>query len=326
MTPATLTRDEAGRLMRLATHAAVVAAVVMIALKFYAYLATGSVSLLSTLFDSALDIAASLVNLLAVRHALMPADAEHRFGHGKAEPLAGLVQVAFILGSSLLLLMEVYDHFIHPKPVGSPEIGIGIMALSIAITGSLILLQRYVVKRTGSVAISADSAHYSSDFLVNFSVIAALLISSRFGLWWIDPLFGLLVAIYIAYTAIRIGRRSYDMLMDREMDDAQRQRIIDTVARHPRAISLHDLRTRAAGQDLFIQFHLELPDDISLIEAHRISDAVEADLMTAFPGAEIIIHQDPHAVVERRQDRKARMDQSRPGRSALLDADEKRRR
>lgn len=320
----TTTRAEAGRLMRLASNAAVAAAVVMIALKFYAYLATGSVSLLSTLFDSALDIAASLVNLLAVRHALMPADAEHRFGHGKAEPLAGLVQVAFILGSSLLLLMEVYDHFIHPKPVGSPEIGIGVMVLSILITGALILLQRHVVKRTGSVAISADSAHYSSDFLVNFSVIAALIISSRFGLWWTDPLFGLMVAIYIAYTAIRIGRQSFDMLMDREMDDAQRARIIKIVQQHPRAVNLHDLRTRAAGQDRFIQFHLELADDISLIEAHRISDAVEADLLAAFPGAEIIIHQDPHSVVERRQDLGVRMDEVRPGRSALLAADEER--
>nr|WP_298682212.1 cation diffusion facilitator family transporter [uncultured Dongia sp.] len=318
------TREDAARLMRLATNAAVAAAVIMIGLKFYAYLATGSVSLLSTLFDSALDIAASLVNLLAVRHALMPADAEHRFGHGKAEPLAGLVQVAFILGSSLLLLMEVYDHFRHPKPVENPEIGIGIMVLSIVITGGLILLQRHVVKRTGSIAVSADSAHYSSDFLVNFSVIAALVISAEFGIWWTDPLFGLLVAIYIAYTAIRIGRQSFDMLMDREMSDSERARIMEIVKRHPQALNLHDLRTRAAGQDVFIQFHLELPDDISLMAAHVISDAVEAALQTEFPGAEIIIHQDPHAVVERRQDLRARMDQSRPGRSALLAADEAR--
>jgi len=318
------TREDAARLMRLATNAAVAAAVLMIGLKFYAYLATGSVSLLSTLFDSALDIAASLVNLLAVRHALMPADAEHRFGHGKAEPLAGLMQVAFILGSSLLLLMEVYDHFMRPKPVANPGIGIGIMVLSIVITGGLILLQRHVVKRTGSLAISADSAHYSSDFLVNFSVIAALIISAEFGIWWTDPLFGLLVAIYIAYTAIRIGRQSFDMLMDREMNDTDRARITEIVKRHPQAINLHDLRTRAAGQDVFVQFHLELPDDISLMAAHVISDAVEESLLQEFPGAEIIIHQDPHSVVERREDLRAKMDQSRPGRSALLAQDEKR--
>lgn len=298
----TTTREQAGRLMKLASSAAVAAAVVMIGMKFYAYLATGSVSLLSTLFDSALDIAASLVNLLAVRHALMPPDAEHRFGHGKAEPLAGLVQVAFILGSSLLLVMEVYDHFIHPRPVSNPGTGIGVMVASIVITGALILFQRHVVKRTGSIAISADSAHYSSDFLVNFSVIAALLVSTYFGLWWTDPLFGLIVAVYIAYTAIKIGRQSFDMLMDREMDDVQRDRIIEIVRHHKEVINLHDLRTRAAGQDRFIQFHLELADDISLADAHRISDSVEAELLQVFPGAEIIIHQDPYSVVERRQE------------------------
>jgi ferrous-iron efflux pump FieF len=318
-----ITRDEAARLMRLASSAAVAAALVMIGMKFYAYLATGSVSLLSTLFDSALDIAASLVNLLAVRHALQPADEEHRFGHGKAEPLAGLIQVAFILGSSLILAMEVYDHFVHPKPVQRPGIGIAVMVLSIVITGALILLQRHVVRRTGSIAIKADSAHYGSDFLVNFSVIAALLVSAQFGLWWTDPLFGLVVALYIAWTALKIGKQSYDMLMDREMDDDDRRRIIEIVTNHPEAVSLHDLRTRQAGQDLFIQFHLELHDDISLIEAHRISDAVEASLHEAFPSAEIIIHQDPHSVVERRQDLRARMDQTRPGRADLLAADER---
>ena len=322
-----ITRDEAARLMKFASGAAVVAALVMIGMKFYAFLATGSVSLLSTLFDSALDIAASLVNLLAVRHALQPADAEHRFGHGKAEPLAGLVQVAFILGSSLLLLLEVYDHFMHPKPVERAGFGIAVMVISILITGALILLQRHVVKRTGSVAIKADSAHYASDFLVNFSVIAALLVSAKFGLWWTDPLFGLLVAGYIAWTAIQIGRQSFDMLMDREMDNDQRRRIIEIVRQHPQAVNLHDLRTRVAGQDLFIQFHLELPDAISLLESHRISDAVEASLHEAFPGAEIIIHQDPHSVVERRQDLRARMDQSKLdkglSRANLLDAEAK---
>lgn len=329
MTPTPITREQSARLMKLASMAAVAAAFVMIGMKFYAYLATGSVSLLSTLFDSALDIAASFVNLLAVRHALQPADAEHRFGHGKAEPLAGLVQVAFILGSSLLLLLEVYDHFRHPKPVTQAGLGIAIMLASIAITGALILLQRHVVKRTGSVAIKADSAHYASDFLVNISVIAALLVSAQFGLWWTDPLFGLCVACYIAWTAISIGRQSYDMLMDREMDNDERRRIMEIVRANPEAVNLHDLRTRIAGQDRFIQFHLELPDTISLIEAHRISDAVEAELHGAFPGAEIIIHQDPHSVVTRRQDLKARMDQTHVdskilSRADLLDADEKR--
>jgi ferrous-iron efflux pump FieF len=296
-----LERAAAGRLMRRATLAAIAAAVVMIAIKLMAYLATGSVSLLSTLFDSALDLAASTVNLIAVRQALMPADAEHRFGHGKAEPLAGLMQMAFILGSSLILLVEVYHRFAEQHVVTHSEIGIAVMLASILITGILIMYQRRVVRLTGSLAVGADSAHYSSDFLVNFSVIAALVLVGQFGLWWADPLFGLGVAIFIGYTAIRIGRQSFDMLMDREMDDATRERIKFIVRGHPDVRDLHELKTRTAGLDSFIQFHLELADDISLLEAHRISDEVEAQLMAAFPGAAILIHQDPQSIVDRRR-------------------------
>ncbi len=294
------TRNENGRLMRLASLASVGAALLLIAIKFAAFLQTGSVSLLSTLFDSALDAGASIVTLIAVRHSLMPADAEHRFGHGKAEPLAGLVQVAFILGSSVLLLTEVVDHFIWPQPVTSPEIGIVVMAISMAVTLLLVMMQRMVVRKTGSVAIKADSAHYGSDFLVNASVVVALLLSAEFGWWWIDPAIGLAIAVFIALAAVKIGREALDMLMDREMEDAERDRIKEIVRSHDQVLDLHDLRTRAAGQDRFIQFHLELNGAMSLTEAHRISDAVEADLQRAFPAAEIIIHQDPEGVVERR--------------------------
>jgi ferrous-iron efflux pump FieF len=293
-------RSEDGRLMRLASLASVGAALVLIAIKFVAFLETGSVSLLSTLFDSALDAGASIVTLIAVRHSLVPADAEHRFGHGKAEPLAGLVQVAFILGSSLVLLTEVIDHFLHPQPVQSPEIGILVMAISMAVTLMLVALQRHVVRKTGSVAIKADSAHYGSDFLVNASVVVALLLSAKFGWLWIDPAIGLAIAIFIALAAVKIGREALDMLMDREMDEAERSRIKEIVRGHGEVLNLHDLRTRVAGRDRFIQFHLELDGGLSLTDAHRISDAVEADIRAAFPEAEVIIHEDPAGVVERR--------------------------
>lgn len=293
--------EEAGRLMRLAGMASVTAALLLIGIKLYAYIETSSVALLSTLFNSLLDAGASLINVLAIRQALTPADAEHRFGHGKAEPLAGLVQVAFILGSSILLLVEVFDHFTHPRPVTRPEVGIVVMVASIIVTVVLISYQRYVIRRTRSLAIKANSAHYLSDFMVNISVIAALLLSAKFGWWWIDPLFGLAVALFIAVTAIGIGREAFDMLMDREMDDAERAQIKEIVRQHPEVLNMHELRTRVAGQIRFIQFHLELDGDISLREAHRISDAVEDELLAAFPGAEVIIHQDPHGVAERRK-------------------------
>jgi ferrous-iron efflux pump FieF len=295
-----MARPEQARLMRLASFASVGAALFLIALKFGAYLETGSVSLLSTLFDSALDAAASIVNLIAVRHALTPADAEHRFGHGKAEPLAGLVQVAFILGSSVILVKEVVDHFVTPQPIAAPEVGIAVMVISLVVTGLLVLLQRHVVRRTGSIAIKSDQAHYATDFIVSFSVIAAFLLSAAFGWWWIDPAVGLAIAVFIATAALKIGREALDMLMDREMDEADRTRIKDIVRAHPEVLNLHDLRTRASGRDRFIQFHLELDGALSLAEAHRISDAVEADVRAAFAGAEVIIHEDPAGVVERR--------------------------
>ncbi|HVM83578.1 MAG TPA: cation diffusion facilitator family transporter [Candidatus Binatia bacterium] len=288
------------RLMRAAGVASVAAASVLIAIKLFAYLETNSVSMLSTLFDSALDLGASSVNLFAIRHALTPADSEHRFGHGKAEPLAGLVQVAFILGSSVLLLVEVGQHFLHPQAVVRQDLGIAVMVVSIAVTLALILFQRHVVKQTESLAVHADATHYFSDFLVNISVIAALILSSSFGWWWIDPLFGLLVALFIGYTALSIGKASLDMLMDREMEDADRDRIKEIVRAHPEVVNLHDLRTRVAGQHRFIQFHLELAPDILLKSAHRISDDVEERLMKAFPDAEVIIHQDPYGIDEPR--------------------------
>ncbi len=295
-------RDPASdaRLMRLASLASVAAAIVLILVKFGAFLQTGSVSLLSTLFDSALDAGASIVKLLAIRQALVPPDAEHRFGHGKAEPLAGLVQVAFILGSSVVVLVEVVNRFLDPQPVREPEIGIGVMLVSMAVTIALVAWQRHVVRKTGSIAIRADSAHYASDFLVNASVIVALVVSAWFGWWWIDPAIGLAIALFIAWAAVKIGREALDMLMDREMDEAERSRIKDIVRAHPQVLNLHDLRTRAAGRDRFIQFHLELDGGLSLIDAHRIAEAVEDDVRKAFPEAEVIIHQDPAGVVDRR--------------------------
>ncbi len=284
--------------MRLASFASVGVALVLIIIKFGAFLQTGSVSLLSSLFDSALDAAASIVNLIAIRHALTPADAEHRFGHGKAEPLAGLVQVAFILGSSIVLLTEVIDHFANPRQVTSPEVGIAVMVISLIATGSLMLFQRHVVQKTGSIAIRSDQAHYASDFLVNCSVILALVLGSRLGWWWIDPAIALAIAIYIASSALKVGKEALDMLMDREMDEADRTRIKEIAGRHPQIRNLHDLRTRVSGRDKFIQFHLELDGSLTLLEAHRISEIIEADVCAAFPGAEVIIHEDPAGASE----------------------------
>jgi ferrous-iron efflux pump FieF len=292
--------DQAARLMRMATYASVSVALTLIVVKLIAWILTDSVSLLSTLLDSLFDAAASLVNLIAVRHALTPADREHRFGHGKAEPLAALGQSAFITGSAIFLTIEALHRLYQPQAVEHAEIGIGVVVFSIVLTFALIRFQAYVVRRTGSVAIRADSLHYVGDLLVNTAVIVALLLGSEFGWLYADPLFGIAIALYILYNAWKIALGALDMLMDRELSEESRNKIKEIALTHPAVISLHDLRTRASGRQTFIQLHLELDGDISLTVAHDISDAVETELLEAFPEAEVIIHQDPHGVEEER--------------------------
>jgi ferrous-iron efflux pump FieF len=290
--------DETARLMRLATYASVAVASSLVLVKLAAWLYTDSISLLSTLIDSLLDVVASLINLFAVRHALIPADREHRFGHGKAEPLAALGQTAFIAGSGLFLVFEAGHRLFDPRPVLHSEAGIAVMVVAIVVTFALTRFQAYVVRKTGSVAIKADSLHYLGDILVNAAVIAALLLGSRLGWTLADPLFGLAIAGYIMFNAWQIARGSLDMLMDRELPEAARARIRDIALANPDVLDLHDLRTRSSGRRTFIQVHVEMDGNLTLYRAHTVADEVEAALREAFPGAEVMIHQDPHGLDE----------------------------
>jgi ferrous-iron efflux pump FieF len=292
--------EHQGRLMRLATYASVATACLLIVVKLAAWLMTGSVAVLSSLTDSLLDVVASLVNMLAVRHALTPADREHRFGHGKAEPLSGLAQAAFVAGSGALLIVQAIARIYEAEPVRNESIGIGVMVFTIVVTILLVRFQTYVVKRTRSVAIGADSLHYTGDVLLNGSVVVSLVLSAWLGWRVLDPLFGGAIAVYLMVNAYKIGRASLDLLMDREFDDSERQRIRAIVTAHPEVHALHDLRTRSAGRQTFIQCHVEMDGDITLTRAHAIGDEVEASLLKAFPGAEVIIHQDPAGLDEPR--------------------------
>jgi len=290
----------ADRLRRMATYASVAVATLLIAVKFAAWLETGSVALLSSLVDSLLDIAASLVNLVAVRHAMSPADREHRFGHGKAEPLAVLGQSAFITGSAMLLLAEAVRRLISPARVENPPAGIAVMIFSIVVTIGLVLYQRHVVRRTGSIAITADELHYRSDLVLNLSVIAALVVGSALDIPILDPLFGAAIGIWIVYSAVRLARLSLFQLMDQELPDDEREKIRAIAQSHPDVVAAHDLRTRVAGPTAFIQIHIEMNGTLSLIRAHEISDEVEAELRAAYPNAEVMIHQDPEGIEEAR--------------------------
>ena len=290
--------SDAARLMRLATYASVATACTLIVAKLTAWALTGSVALLSTLIDSTLDGAASLVNLWAIRHALTPADQEHRFGHGKAEPLAGLGQAAFILGSGVLLMVEAVKRLFQPEEVTQGLVGIAVMVFSIVMTMALVWFQRQVIRRTRSVAISADSLHYSGDVLINGSVIVSLGMGMTLGWTFLDPLFAIAISLFLLWNAWNIAQGSMDMLMDREMADADRERIIAIVRSNPEVIDLHDLRTRLSGQAGFVQLHLELDPQLPLIRAHAIADQVEQAIAQAFPHCEVIIHEDPAGVRE----------------------------
>jgi ferrous-iron efflux pump FieF len=282
------------RLRTRATYASVAVSAFLIAIKFAAWLATGSVAILSSLVDSSLDVVAAVVNLFAVRHALEPADREHRFGHGKAEPLAALAQSAFLAGGALLLVFEA-------APVEHADLGIVVIIVSMAVGGALVLYQRYVVARTKSLAIGADELHFRSDLIVNAAVLAALVIDRLVDLPVLDAVFGSAIGLWIIYGSIRLLIQSLGQLMDRELPDEDRARIREIAEAESGVAAIHDLKTRAAGPIAFIQLHLEMDGAMSLSRAHDIADAVETRVRDAYPNAEIIVHQEPAGIDDARQ-------------------------
>jgi ferrous-iron efflux pump FieF len=282
-----------GTLMRRAARASLAVSIGLVALKAAAYLLTNSVSMLASLADSALDLFSSTLNLVAIRSSLTPADEEHRWGHGKAEPLAGLGQGAFIAGSATFLIIQAINRFILPEPLERPTAGLIVMGISIVATLALVTYQRRVVTKTGSIAVSADRMHYATDLVTNIGVVLAIALTEWFGWRLADPVIALGIAAVLIWSAWSVFVQSYNQLMDRELPDAERERIKAVVMRNPDVRNLHDLRTRAAGVHTFIQFHIELDPTISITRAHEISDRVENSVCEEFPNSEVIIHQDP---------------------------------
>ncbi len=288
------------KLMRAASYASVVMALTLIALKIWAWYATDSVALLSSLADSLLDLVASVITLFAVKIAVAPADREHRFGHGKSEGIASLAQALIVSGSAAYVGVEAVTRLLAPTPVLQPELGLSVMFVSLVLTIGLVSFQSYVVRATGSLAISADAVHYKADILTNVAILGAIFASVQWQLYILDPFFGLVVVVLILLSVRVIAVKAIDVLLDRELPEDDRQRIADIASTHPRIKGLHDMRTRSAGAARFIQFHLELDAEISLVEAHEICDAVELDVRRQFPGAEVLIHADPYGLAENR--------------------------
>ncbi|MEM8588228.1 MAG: cation diffusion facilitator family transporter [Pseudomonadota bacterium] len=302
MPRATVDEATSARLRRQATIASICVALILILLKVGAWLLTGSITILASLLDSAVDLIASLVTFLTVRAAIKPPDRAHRFGHAKAEPLGALVQAAFVAGSALFLIFESVGRLLTPRPVADATIGVAVMVIAIALTSALVLYQRTVVARTGSIAIKADRTQHLTDLVLNLSVIAALIAVSQTGWFWLDPVAAMLLSLWLLRCAALIVRPALDLLMDRELPAEDRQRIEGIVRANPNVVDLHDLRTRDAGSRQFIELHLEVDGGITVDAAHDICDAVEADLRAAFPTADIILHQEPAGLDDRRLD------------------------
>ena len=279
-------------LLRYTTYASVLIAALLIIIKLYAWWQTESIGLLASLIDSTMDIAASLLNMIAVGHALRPADSEHRFGHGKAESLAGLGQSVFIAGSALFLISQALDRFINPEPLSNLQTGMGVILISLVLTIGLTVFQRYTIQKTGSSAIKADELHYKGDIFSNIGILIALFLAD-FGFFIADPVIGLLIGVYILYCAWEIGWGAIQTLMDHELSEEVQLQIESIARNHKQVIGIHDLRTRQSGLVNFVQMHVDLDKNMRLEEAHGIAEEVEASIKAILPNTDVIIHQDP---------------------------------
>jgi ferrous-iron efflux pump FieF len=287
-----MTRDERRRIIPFALRAAlasVATATFLLALKGYAAWRTGSVAMLGSLADTALDLLASLVTLYGVKLAAEPADHDHRFGHGKAEALAALFQVSLITVSAIGIAWRAVERFNNPQMNEDASLGIGVSVLAIGATVALLAYQRSIIRRTGSVAIMADNVHYQSDVLLNMAVIGALVLDQYLGIHGADPVFGIAIALWLAWGAFGASSQAIDMLMDKEWPDEQRAAFIEVAARQPGIRGIHDFRTRRAGTHDFAQFHMEVDRNLTVAAAHDIVENVENKLREVFPRVEVLI-------------------------------------
>ncbi len=290
-------------LRRRAATASLIAAVVLVSIKLFAVIVTGSVAILSTLLDSAADVVAAVVTVIGVREAAKPADDKHRFGHGKADALSALAHGVFIAAAGLLITADAGRRLlVDPAPVSTPQIGLIAMIACFAITGLLVLYQRHVVRQAGSQAIRADCLNHIGDLLTMAAVFLSLLVSKVTGLLWVDPLAAMLIALWLFSNSARVTMSAIDELMDRELPASYRKKVESLITDHPDVHDLHDLRTRGAGPKVFIDVHCEIDGTLSLEEVHKVMDEIEQKLEQRFPNAEIVIHPEPAGIDDERLD------------------------
>lgn len=282
------------RLMRLATYASVSMAVLLLIGKVAAWWISDSLAMLSSLTDSFFDVVTSVINMLALRYALKPADDDHRFGHTSIEDIAGLAQFAFINAAMLLIVLQSFERLANPQPMQHEMLGMIVSVVAMVATTVLVVFQTIVAKRSGSLIIASDRMHYVGDIAFNMGVLVALVLTASFGLTWADPAMAIVIAIAILWSTRSIGIRAFNNLMDKEMPTEEKVQIEEIVRRVPEVRGVHNVKTRYSGTKPFIQMHIDVDSDISFAQAHAITDRLEQALLQQFPGGEIIIHPDPH--------------------------------
>lgn len=296
--PGRLAPADARKITGAATSLSVGIALTLVVAKSAAWWASGSIALLASLADSALDLAASLTTFFAVRYAASPADKEHRYGHGKAEAFASFLQALFIAVSATWLLYEAWHRILDPHPIRHGGWALGVMVLSMVLTAFLIWAQSRAIRKTGSVAVTGDRAHYVADLAANLAVMAGIVLAAFFAMTRADPIIAILVALWLFWSAWGLARGALDHLLDRELPDEERAKIKAIALQDPKMLGVHQLRTRAAGPLVHIQFHADLNPELTLDAAHQILVACERRLMDAYPAADILIHPDPKGRAE----------------------------
>lgn len=289
-------------LKTLAASASVLLAVSLCLLKTFGTFYTGSLAILSSLIDSLADVFASSISFIAIHFSTRPASQNHRYGYGRAESISALVQSAFVAGSGLFVMYDGINRLINPAPLSKTDFGIMVMVISLVATLTLICFQKYVAKKTGSPAIHADSAHYTVDVLTNASIILSLIVVKFFNISWFDILTAFIISLYLIYNAYQIAADAIAALTDRELDESIRNQVIDIIIHSEGIEGFHDFRSRDLGGTYFFEIHLELDGNLTLSQAHAFTDKVEENIQKFFPGAQVIIHQDPYGLHENRLD------------------------
>lgn len=287
-------------LVRSASIASLLVASTLIVLKYYGWVTTNSVSLLGSLADSLIDFLASVFVFVAISYSILPADAKHRFGYGKSEGLAAFVQSLLIGISGIYVCFEAIKRLLNPSQINQPSTAIWIILVSIVLTLALVMYQKYVVKKSKSIAIESDRYHYLTDTYINLSVLFSIAITGWTRFVFIDALVGLLISGVILYTSVTLLKKSFKILLDQEIQSDDRDRIREIALDHPKVLGFHDLRTRDTGREYIIQFHLELDPNMSLLESHEITDEVTDNILKLYPDSELIIHTDPLGIDEER--------------------------